>query len=133
MESITLSAEPLSVGRVRCFVRSMLLDRDMEPFAAELLASELATNVVRHVQTDFTVVVAFEPCVRVEIHDGLAASEDFREIVNNPPEVPVDSAGGRGLRLVRRLSSRSGLQDEPGIWDGKIMWFELDPPDLSSA
>jgi anti-sigma regulatory factor (Ser/Thr protein kinase) len=133
VESITLRAEPLSVRRARYFVRSLLVDRHTEPPVAELLTSELVTNVVRHAESDFTVMVGFEACVRVEVHDALAATNAFREIVDHPPEAAVDSPGGRGLPLVRQLSSRFGLDVEPGVWNGKIVWFEIDPKDLEFA
>jgi hypothetical protein len=126
MQSITLQSEPHSVGRARHFVTAACVERHVDPLVAELLTSELATNVVLYVKSEFTVRVGFAPCMRVEVHDGLAATKTFRAIITNPPALSMGSPGGRGLPLVERLSSRFGLDDDRGIWNGKIVWFELD-------
>jgi histidine kinase-like protein len=126
MQSITLQSEPHSVRRARHFVTDACIERHIDPLVAELLTSELATNAVRYAKSEFTVTVDFGPCVRVEVHDGLAATNSFREIITNPPALSIGSPGGRGLPLLERLSSRFGLDDDLGIWDGKIVWFELD-------
>jgi anti-sigma regulatory factor (Ser/Thr protein kinase) len=131
VESITLSPEPRSVWTARQFVRKLLTDRDLDTAVAELLTTELVSNVVRHAETDIAVMVGFDTCVRVEVHDGLAATDAFREVLRSPlMDVPPDSPGRRGLPLVRHLSARFGLADEPGVWDGKIVWFELDSENL---
>ena len=107
-------------------------ERDLEPSVAVLLTSELVSNVVRHADTQLTVAVRFEPCVRVEVHDGMAATEAFREILASAhTRMPPASPGGRGLPLIRGLASRFGLADEPGRWKGKVIWFELEPADLA--
>jgi anti-sigma regulatory factor (Ser/Thr protein kinase) len=130
--SINLDPSPASVGSARSFIASLLAERDFESSVAVLLTSELVANVVRHAHTELTLVVKLEGCVRVEVHDGLAATDAFREIVARPPiDVPADSSGGRGLGLVRSLASRFGLAEEPGEWNGKIVWFELDHIDLA--
>ena len=127
MESITLAPEPRSVGLARDFVFSILTDRELDTFAAMLLASELASNVVRHAETDFTVTIGFDSsCMRVEVHDGVAATDALRELVSNPPRFAADALGGRGFPLLEKLANRFGLDDAPGIWNGKIVWFELD-------
>ena len=126
MKSITLDSEPRSVGRARHFVAAAFVGRHIDPSVAELLTSELATNAVLYAKSEFTVRVGFEPCARVEVHDGLGATNAFREIITNPPELSIGSPGGRGLRLVGRLSSRFGLADDVGISNGKMVWFELD-------
>ena len=130
MNEIALAADVCSVGLARDFVCAQLADRLLATFTAELLTSELTTNVVRHAETEFTVMVSVDPCVRVEVHDGVAATEAFREIVADPPPFAPGSAGGRGLTLVARLSTRFGLSDEPGVREGKIVWFELDATEL---
>ena len=130
MEELALAAELVSVGLARTFVRDALAPREVDPWIVELLTSELATNVVRHAETQFTVVIAFDEHVRVEIHDGMAATAAFRELVRAPPEFAEDSPGGRGLPLVRRLSSRFGLHDEPGVHNGKVVWFEIEWTEL---
>jgi anti-sigma regulatory factor (Ser/Thr protein kinase) len=107
-----------------------LTERNLDPSLAVLLASELVANVVRHARTELTVVVKLDVCIRVEVHDGVAATEAFREIIASPPtSVSTDEPGGRGLGMVHALTSRFGLADEPGEWGGKIVWFELDHAD----
>jgi anti-sigma regulatory factor (Ser/Thr protein kinase) len=131
VESIALAADPESVGSARSFVASLFVDRQLEASLAVLLTSELVANVVRHAQTDLTVAVRFDEYVRIEVHDGGAATEAFRELLAAAPtSVPADSPGGRGLGLVRALASRFGLADEPGVWNGKIVWFELELDNL---
>ncbi|MDQ1476693.1 MAG: hypothetical protein QOE62_1922 [Actinomycetota bacterium] len=130
MESITLPPEPSSVALARQFVRAHLDEHDVDIDVALLLTTELVTNVVRHARTSLDLVVRVEPTIRVEVHDGQAATEAFRELVARPPtNVAISSAGGRGLGLVAAIATRFGLGDEPGSWDGKIVWFELDRRD----
>jgi len=137
MQSITLQSKPDSARRARRFVSNAFAERHIDPFVAELLTSELATNAVRYAKSEFTVRVGFEPCARVEVHDGLAPTDAFREIITNPPALSIGSPGGLGLPLVQRLSSRFGLDGDHGIRNGKIVWFELDilgrAPDAAEA
>jgi anti-sigma regulatory factor (Ser/Thr protein kinase) len=133
MDELSLAAELLSVALARDFVRAALAGRDVDTWVVELLTSELATNVVRHAESAFTVMIAFDEHVRVEIHDGAAATATFRDLVAHPPAFSEDRPGGRGLPLVHRLSSRFGLDDEPGVHDGKIVWFEVEWSDLDVA
>jgi anti-sigma regulatory factor (Ser/Thr protein kinase) len=132
VESITLVPDPRSIGAARRFVQSQLDAQEIEASVAVLLTSELVTNVVQHARTPLTLVVRVESSVRVEVHDGVAATRAFREILARPPtNVPATSPGGRGLGLVSSLATRFGLDDEPGDGQGKIVWFELDPADLA--
>jgi hypothetical protein len=132
VESITLAPDPRSIGAARRFVQAQLVAREIEASIAVLLTSELVTNVVQHVRTELTLVVRVTSSVRVEVHDGAAATRAFREILARPPtNVSPTSPGGRGLGLVSLLASRFGLDDEPGERKGKIVWFELDPGDLA--
>lgn len=133
MESIALAAELASVRLARQFVSSGLVERHLDPSVATLLTSELVGNVVRHARTEFTIAMRYNPCIRIEVHDGVAATDAFRDILARAPvEVPPQSPGGRGLGLVRALASRFGLGDEPGAWNGKVVWFELDHADLDA-
>jgi anti-sigma regulatory factor (Ser/Thr protein kinase) len=133
VESIALAAEPVSVGMARRFVSDLFVDRRLDPSLAVLLTSELVANVVRHAGTDLTVAIDFDEVVRIEVHDGAAATEAFREMLGSAPtSVPAGVPGGRGLGLVRMMASRFGLADEPGILNGKIVWFELDLADLAA-
>ena len=63
------------------------------------------------------------PPFRVEVHDGVAATEAFRMMIGErPPLAASDVVGGRGIRIVHDLATRIGLDDED---DGKVVWFEL--------
>jgi anti-sigma regulatory factor (Ser/Thr protein kinase) len=127
IESITLPPEPSSVALARGFVRAHLDAHDVDLDVALLLTTELVTNVVRHARTSLDLVVIVEPTFRVEVHDGEAATEAFRALIARPPtNVAISSAGGRGLGLVSTIANRFGLGDEPGSWNGKVVWFELD-------
>jgi anti-sigma regulatory factor (Ser/Thr protein kinase) len=131
VDSIALPPDMVSVAAARRFVYSVLVHRLSDPSVALLLTSELVTNVIRHAATDFTVAVTSDPGVRVEVHDGVAATDAFRDMLANAlTDVPAKSPGGRGLGLVRALASRVGLDDEPGASNGKVVWFELDDADI---
>jgi anti-sigma regulatory factor (Ser/Thr protein kinase) len=88
------------------------------------MTSELVANVVRHTESQVTVTVRPGPPVRVEVHDGIAATDTFRRLVSTAGRMPeASSPGGRGLALVRELASKIGLDDDPD--GGKVVWFEL--------
>jgi anti-sigma regulatory factor (Ser/Thr protein kinase) len=122
-----LGCEAASVAAAR---RSVAAELRHEPpevaHAAVLMASELVANVVRHAETEVTLVVDAGPPVRVEVHDGVAATDAFREaMAAEPAPVEPHATGGRGLWIVKTLASRIGLRDLPD--GGKAVWFELDP------
>ena len=124
MTSLTLPAELTSVAKARQFVRGTAPDGGDSVAVAELLTSELVANVVRHAETDVTVTVRMGPPFRVEVHDGLAATEAFRAMIAEPPPtVDISSTGGRGLGMVHTLATQIGLDDDPD--GGKVVWFEL--------
>ena len=84
---------------------------------AELLTSELVTNVVLHAHSSGAVVVSVaHGCLRVEVTDRSMAVPLMRE--------PTED-GGRGLRLVEMLADRWGVAPDVG---GKAVWFEIDEP-----
>jgi len=109
--------EVTSVTQARHHLTEFLFDvpEEVRQLAA-LLVSELASNVVRHAGTPFSLcadVTAFN--VRVEVADGTA----------DPPVVlsPEPSEqGGRGMLLVSQLADNWGTEPIP---DGKLVWFEL--------
>jgi anti-sigma regulatory factor (Ser/Thr protein kinase) len=95
-----------------------------DPADVLLMTSELVANVVRHTESQVTVTVRPGPPVRVEVHDGIAATDTFRRLVSTAGRMPeASSPGGRGLALVRELASKIGLDDDPD--GGKVVWFEL--------
>ena len=122
---IALPAKAASARVARRFVRSTLQEWSLGSLSpnAELMVSELVTNVVLHARTDLVVRLALRSTqtvtlVRVGVHDGS----------QRPPRTMRYSdlaSTGRGLRIVRTLASDSGVQTDA---DGKTVWFELVVP-----
>ena len=111
-----------SPRRVRALVARVLADAGLDgehARLAQLLASELATNAVRHGRgASFT--------VEVEAHGGVATVR----VHDDDPEPPLPRVpdrgdlqqGGWGLGLVDRLSRAWGVEPSGG---GKVVWFTL--------
>ncbi len=93
-----------------------LAGTDLDLFAAELLTSELATNVVEHAHSPFEVRVDRDDHhVRVEVvNEEPASAVEIRE---------PDDLGGRGLRIVDSLARAWGTTVEGS---STLVWFELD-------
>jgi anti-sigma regulatory factor (Ser/Thr protein kinase) len=126
-KSTTLPAGTSSVGEARRFVAEQLSDKMGDTTDVLLMTSELVTNVISHARTDVTVTVRPGPPVRIEVHDGLAATETFRELLTATQVMPAPSReAGRGVAIVRALASRVGLNDDAD--GGKVVWFEIDEP-----
>jgi len=122
-DAIELPAEATSVRAARRYCRARLETLDAGELAdpVVLLVSELVTNVVQHARTPCSVSVRSVGAgpgraVRVEILDADPRLPAERE-------VDVDAGSGRGLLLVRKLSSRHGWERRGG---GKLVWFEVD-------
>jgi hypothetical protein len=89
-----------------------------------LRVSELVTNVVQRARTAMTLRIETGPPLRVEIYDGVAASDALRALITErPPSAAVSADRGRGIGLVHGLATRIGLDDDPDA--GKVVWFEL--------
>lgn len=109
---------PTAPHDVRAFVRTVLDEwnvrvRDGE---AEIVASELATNAVRHARSPFVLTLTHEPAaVRIAVRDTSA---------DRPMHIVRDDCefGGRGVRLVAALAKAWGVDDEV---DGKSVWAEV--------
>jgi serine/threonine-protein kinase RsbW len=107
MIAIVMLSTPESVGLVRGQVRAALEYHGLDAYVedAELIASELVSNAVRHGSSSKLdkVTVAL---IRVENPAGLALI-----VVDSSPEPPVmreftlDDEGGRGLRIVDALAA----------------------------
>lgn len=116
---ISLPAHPRSTRDARRFVRDTLhqwrLD-DLSP-EAELLASELVTNVVLHAGTPFEVSLTRDDSLplRVEVRDGSRRAPRRHRYSE-------EAATGRGLMLVESLALRHGVEIDG---EGKLVWFEL--------
>jgi anti-sigma regulatory factor (Ser/Thr protein kinase) len=107
------------VTDARRFVRDSLRDQPTEILdAAELLASELATNCVRHARTDFELTVHSEGRIRVEVHD---TGQGQPRVLSPAPR----EESGRGLLIVESIADAWGVTPAD---DGKAVWFTLSPP-----
>ena len=117
---LRLEPEAADIAEVRRLLRRLLASWRLEPLLeegdVELLATETATNAVRHAGTAATVIVRYlGDRVRVEVGDGSTALPQVRTA--GPEET-----GGRGLSLVETLSSQWGVTRTLG---GKRVWFEV--------
>jgi anti-sigma regulatory factor (Ser/Thr protein kinase) len=86
----------------------------------ELLVSELASNSVRHTESGFEVRVSSDRRrIRVSVTDSGSG---------RPTERALDptAESGRGLALVKMLSSASGVTRSRSSAGGKTVWFVLD-------
>ena len=102
----------------RRFVREMLEVWDADDLAetAELLTTELVTNVVRHAVGGIGVELEWdEPTLRVEVRDGSSILPAVQELPG--------AHGGYGLHLVAGLVREWGVSATD---DGKAVWFTLD-------
>jgi anti-sigma regulatory factor (Ser/Thr protein kinase) len=107
---------PEAVPAARRFVRETLSDCSQELVeAAELLASELATNCVLHARTEFELAIEPQREIRVEVSD----SGPGQPRLLSPAARDLT---GRGLRIVQTISDDWGIVRRP---DGKTVWFTL--------
>jgi anti-sigma regulatory factor (Ser/Thr protein kinase) len=110
---------PEAPGDVRRLVGEALAAWDRADLreVALLVASELATNAVRHASTPFEVVVA------------RAGSGVILSVRDGSPKVPVaqglghDTFGGRGMGLVTVLADAWGVDAADG--GGKVVWAKV--------
>ena len=118
-----LAAAPTSARSARRFVAETLTEWELGEVGdtAELLVSELVTNVVLHAHTDIEVVARlFSSAVRIEVRDTSSVLPTMASHLR-------ESQTGRGLELVETLSDSWGVEvhrDRQRI-DGKGVWFEL--------
>ena len=121
------SPDPTHVGEARSFVLDCLADEGLlgQAHAVSLVVSELATNVVLHANTPFTVVLARrDSWLVLEVRDRVATH------LVVPPVTEDDELHGRGLQIVRALS------ESWGVWprrDGKSVWAAFDLQDRAGA
>lgn len=108
---------PESVAGARHFVRDVLSEEPRETVeAAELMTSELATNCVRHANSDFELAIHLSRrAIRVEVSDH----GEGQPVVRSP--TPREQSG-RGLRIVQELAEDWGITPSP---NGKLVWFAL--------
>jgi serine/threonine-protein kinase RsbW len=115
--SRTFIAEARSVGAARRYVRGVLRAHPLAHIdAVELMVSELATNSVKHADSDFKVSINDSGGeIRVEVRDTGRGQPVLRFPAPTEPS-------GRGLRIVEALSTAWGTVDSP---HGKTVWFKL--------
>jgi anti-sigma regulatory factor (Ser/Thr protein kinase) len=112
----TFACRPAAVSAARELVRTTLDGHAAELIdAAELMISELASNCVRHAQTDFEVRISAREEVRIEVRDSGSGSP---RVLSPSPREP----SGRGLRIVEAMSRHWGVIAEP---NGKVVWFTI--------
>jgi PAS domain S-box-containing protein len=113
----TVIPEPPAVARARRTVRATLGDWGLSHLGdtAELLASELVTNALLYTEGPISVRLQRDRTLLCEVCDG---SETIPRLRLNTQ----DDDGGRGLHLVKELSSRWGTRRTT---TGKTVWFEL--------
>ena len=116
---ISLAAAPAAAAAARSYVRAAINAWDVpaEVSVAELLASELVTNAIRHEEGETITLVIASACgqLRVEVHDT-------SRLMPIPVDGPADAETGRGLMLVASLSSEWGFYRTP---NGKAVYFML--------
>jgi anti-sigma regulatory factor (Ser/Thr protein kinase) len=119
METRRFPNTPGSVTSARRFVQERLDGTPPEVAdAVTVMTSELATNSIRHAETDFEVGIDLTPAaIRVEVTDG----GDGEPVVRAPePTAP----SGRGLYIVEQLSDDWGIRPAPD-GDAKTVWFTI--------
>jgi anti-sigma regulatory factor (Ser/Thr protein kinase) len=93
--------------------------------AVELMVSELATNCIRHTDSEFRLTITRTGRdIRVEATDGGGGTPEMRS-----PK-PTDPTG-RGLKIVDMLSATWGVDQPAAI--GKTVWFTVPDPAPAAA
>jgi hypothetical protein len=115
-----LSGDVLSPAKARALVGDALVTLPEETVGlAQLLTSELVTNVVLHAHTGLDLQIEITDYrARITVQDSSADDPQ-------PHGTSLDLASGRGLALVDGMSSVWGCDHVPG---GKRVWFELPAP-----
>jgi hypothetical protein len=111
-------AHPGSPRLARDFIRSTLSDWGLTALGddAMLVATELATNAIRHARSDFALCLARSPRgVRVAVGDSRSGM--------TTPRPADDATDGRGLHLVAATARDWG---QHFLDDGKLVWAEID-------
>ena len=115
-----LPAGPLSARAARQFVQAGLAAKGLRSDDAELVTSELVTNVARHVGADFVLELKINGCVRIEVADASRA-------IPAVADVDVEAERGRGLFIVAALARAWGVA---ATARGKRIWVELEAEPL---
>jgi len=110
--------EAAAVTAARRFATTTLADQPRETTETiELLVSELASNCVRHTDSDFEIAIERDGAtIRVAATDWGAGTPTKRS------PSPTDPSG-RGLMMIDLLASAWGVSYERGRGAGKTVWF----------
>jgi anti-sigma regulatory factor (Ser/Thr protein kinase) len=125
MGELRLPPAAESVPAARRFARDQLRGSDCDTETAALLVSEVVTNAVLHGRSDVLLVVEDR---------GASAYVSVSDTSPMPPRVhnfAVESATGRGLRLVDQLAQRWGVE-RAASGQGKVVWFEVGEPSAAA-
>jgi hypothetical protein len=115
--SALLPPSPQACREARDLVRRMLAGEETprSNYAAELVASELAANAVRHARSTFEVEVSvFDEMVRVAVTDATRVPSGW---------VGFRVAQDHGLGIVAALSCGWGVEPVDG---GKVVWADVE-------
>ncbi|MGW3731314.1 ATP-binding protein, partial [Streptomyces sp. NPDC000851] len=112
----TFPAEPASVREARRAARERLARWGLEDQAvvAELVVSELATNVIRHAQGPIRLRLILDRVLTIEVSDDADTAPHLRH-------ARLQDEGGRGLFLVASFASRWSTRYGES---GKTIWAE---------
>jgi anti-sigma regulatory factor (Ser/Thr protein kinase) len=121
---------PEAVGGVRKWLRATFAAWDEHDLIddASVVASELATNAIRHAQSPFRVTAT-----RITTDDGRMVRLSFDDLSLGHPalnDTEHEQVGGRGVHLVAQLAWRWGVDSTPG---GKTVWAEFRARERRSA
>lgn len=111
-------SEPESVPAARRFATDALRGVAADVLdSVELMVSELATNCVRHANTQFDLTVSRQRgTIRVEVTDRAGGTPEMR---SPRPDEPT----GRGLQIVNMFSESWGVDHQSSV--GKTVWFTI--------
>ncbi|MFE7173865.1 ATP-binding protein [Streptomyces sp. NPDC057616] len=123
---IALPHSTAAVPVARALVRTALaeLDHGADCDTAELLTAELVANAVEHTVGDSPIELVLELLpggCQVEVHDP-DPMPPYELTWPSDKEPDVWDEGGRGLLLIRALSSSCGHRPTTS---GKAVWFRL--------
>ncbi|HEX2154451.1 MAG TPA: ATP-binding protein [Acidimicrobiia bacterium] len=105
-------AEPEAVRQVRHFLEGAA-ERVARLDDIVIVATELASNVVRHARTDFSVrLTTGADLIRLEVSDGSSIVPAVEDLADRK----------FGLRIVEAAAHRWGIESRP---TGKTVWVEF--------
>ncbi|MFI8005038.1 SpoIIE family protein phosphatase [Streptomyces sp. NPDC086010] len=114
--TLTGSRDPAAVGDLRERVGHQLEAWGLEShaFTAEMVVSELVTNVIRHASGNPTVRLVRDRSLTIEVSDEASTAPHLRH-------ARVQDEDGRGLMIVAALARRWGTRYTA---HGKVIWVE---------